>query len=205
MRRMPCSSALALALALPLAGCSSTDTKPDPAPTSANEAADAPVRDAPDSLPNEGQAWNGLVTGGQPSEADLQAARDRGFKVVVNARVPGETGSLENERAIVEGLGMTYYEIPLEKNPDALTAEQAGALARVIADHGSEGVFLHCGSGNRASSLLAYYLATDGGLSADEALAIGKAAGITGWEKAMTQKLQSLATGTEVGNGETAE
>jgi uncharacterized protein (TIGR01244 family) len=183
---------LALCLSLPIAGCSSAEEKTDPAPTSSNTAAQASSAHA-SSLPNEGEAYQGLVTAGQPSEDDLKAAKARGFTVVVNARTPGEGGSLENERAIVEGLGMSYYEIPVEKDPDALTEMQAKALARVIADHGTQGVLLHCGSGNRASSLLALYLATDGGLDANEALEIGKKAGITRWEEAMAAKLQSLA------------
>lgn len=119
------------------------------------------------------QPLENLINGGQPSLSDLKVFAERGVKMVINLRTPGEFDDFD-EKAEVEALGMTYINIPVYGMKD-LTAENAALLHEALESADGE-VVLHCTIGMRAGSLLAVegYLYRD--LSMEEAKALGQSA-----------------------------
>ncbi len=141
-----------------------------------------------DLLPNARRPFEGIVSGGQPEPEQLATARDLGFKTVVNLRAAGEPGSRREE---VEALGLVYLEIPIA-GAEGLTAENALAFAAAL-EEAERPALVHCGSGNRAGALFALKAFHADGKSAEEALAIGKAAGLTRLEGAVERHLRAAA------------
>jgi uncharacterized protein (TIGR01244 family) len=132
--------------------------------------------------PFEGEA---LLVGGQPTPAQLEQAHELGYKTVINLRRPEEKDNTDPEQ--VRGLGMAYIEIPIDGSAD-MTEDKARALAEAL-DKAESPVMVHCASGNRVGGLFAmkaYYI---DGMSPEEALAVGKAAGMTRLEPTVREKL----------------
>ena len=114
---------------------------------------------------------------GQPDEASLgRLATEEGIATVVNLRRPSELDSLDfDERAVVEGLGMTYVPIPL--TPQTFSIEDVRQFTEAV--EASKGpILLQCGSSNRVGGMWAAYLAIERGVDLDEALDKGRAAGM---------------------------
>jgi len=139
-------------------------------------------------LPNAKQPAPGLLTGGQPTEADLRAAAAAGYKTVINLRPGSEMAGID-ESGQVESLGMHFISIPIGGAAD-LTEENARRLDRAMATSESMPMIIHCASGNRVGALLALRANLIQGKSANEALAFGKAAGLTSLEDAVKQRLK---------------
>jgi uncharacterized protein (TIGR01244 family) len=132
--------------------------------------------------PFEGDA---LLVGGQPTPAQFEQAHELGYKTVINLRRPEEEGNTEPEQ--VRGLGMAYLEIPIAGSGD-MTEDKARALAEAL-ESAESPVMVHCASGNRVGGLFAmkaYYI---DGMSPEEALVVGKAAGMTRLEPTVREKL----------------
>ena len=125
------------------------------------------------------------VSMGQPDEAILAAARDAGFVAVIDLRTAGEDRGFD-EPAAVEALGMEYHSLEIA-GAKGVTFDNAGALDDILA--GIDGpVLLHCKSGNRVGALTALR-ASMRGASDGAALEIGREAGMTGLETAVTERL----------------
>lgn len=120
-----------------------------------------------------------LLTGGQPSPADLANLKKAGITTVINLRSPSEEPS-RDEKAEVEALGLQYISLPINGSID-ITSENARKLDVLL--KGNESVFLHCSSGNRVGALMAIRAHEIEGKSADEALQIGRAAGLGSLEE----------------------
>ncbi len=128
----------------------------------------------------------GLLTGGQPSDEQLAALRDAGFATVINLRMPSERGTKGEAEKVAE-LGMTYVAIPVDGKA-GLTEENATALAAAL-DEAARPALLHCGSGNRVGALLALKAFWLDGASAEEALEVGIAGGVTRLEPTVRELL----------------
>lgn len=139
-------------------------------------------------IPNARTPLPGVLTGGQPSPEHLQQAAQAGYGTVISLRTPGEPGS-EGEREATEALGMTFLSIPVAGAED-LTEENARALAAALSAHSGSPLILHCGSGNRAGALLALKAFVVDGSTVQEALALGKAAGLTSLTDAVTERMR---------------
>lgn len=127
----------------------------------------------------------GYLSTGQPSRELLQRAADAGYAAVIDLRGKDEDRGLD-ERAATEALGMTYVSIPLSTPADA-TFGAAAELAGLL--RGLDGpVLLHCASGNRVGALFALNAAAEGA-TLEEAMAIGRKAGLTRWEGEIRDKL----------------
>jgi uncharacterized protein (TIGR01244 family) len=113
---------------------------------------------------------------GQPDAASLQRLAEEGVRTVINLRRPSELEGLAfDEPAVVEEAGMSYWNIPV--TPATLSADHVDQLAEILAQ--VEGpVMLHCGSSNRVGGLWATYLVRHRGMDVEEAIDIGKAAGL---------------------------
>jgi uncharacterized protein (TIGR01244 family) len=125
------------------------------------------------------------VSMGQPDTAILEAARDAGYVAVVDLRTAGEDRGFD-EPAAVEALGMTYHSLEIA-GAKGVTFDNARALDDILA--GIEGpVLLHCQSGNRVGALTALRASMQGATD-EEALAIGRKAGMTRLEPAVEARL----------------
>jgi protein tyrosine phosphatase (PTP) superfamily phosphohydrolase (DUF442 family) len=113
---------------------------------------------------------------GQPDEEALRQAKENGVEVVVNLRDPGESDW--DERSAVETLGMTYYNVPVQKT-GPFTRESFSRIDTVLEEHEGAGILIHCSSSNRAGGWFATHLVEDHQMSVDDALAVGRKTGIT--------------------------
>lgn len=141
-------------------------------------------------LPNARIPESGMLTGGQPTAAQLEQAAAAGFRTVINLRADGEDGELAGEAAIVADLGMRYVRIPMS-GPADLTEANARLLAETLDAEGAGPILFHCASGNRVGALLALKAAVVDGVPAEQALALGKTAGLTRLE-ARTREMLGL-------------
>lgn len=153
-----------------------SDTPPDSAYAFTPEADPASPPEELD-LPNGRQLFEDVITGGQPTEAQLRAAHEQGIRTIVNLRPDGEFDGFDEE-ALVEELGMQYIHIPIS-GADDVTEETATTLNDVLADTTNRPLLMHCSSGNRVGSLFAAraYFLND--TDAERALDIGTRAGLT--------------------------
>lgn len=179
---------LLLSLTLSLAACGGGDAPADEpndeTATSGDEAAGSPAL----ALPNQQEPEDGIVTGGAPTEADLEAAAADGFTLVVSLRTDSEPGQAE-EAAIVERLGMRFEHIPVA-GADGLTLENAQRFMTVL-DSRDGPMIVHCGSGNRAGAMMAMRAWLQGE-TLDGSIAAGQSAGLTGLEDAVRARLAEL-------------
>jgi uncharacterized protein (TIGR01244 family) len=129
----------------------------------------------------------GVVTGGKPSDANLEEAKALGYRTVISL-LPDAEGSPAAKHA--EALGLRFVSIPVA-GADDLTEDNARRLGDVMAEPDAKPLILHCGSGNRASALLALEAFYVEGRSASEALQIGVDAGLTKLRPEIEQRLQS--------------
>jgi protein tyrosine phosphatase (PTP) superfamily phosphohydrolase (DUF442 family) len=116
-----------------------------------------------------------LYFSGQPDQAGLEAARAAGVEVVINLRAPSELDW--DEPAAVRALGLEYHSVPVTG-----PAFDPAAFARIeslLAENEDRTIYLHCSSSNRVGGWLATHLVAKHGMDEEEALAVGRRAGIT--------------------------
>jgi len=127
-------------------------------------------------LPNACEPVPGLVTGGQPTAAQIAALQGAGCEAVVDLRDPMEPRPV-NEPAAVRAAGMEYVNIPVSGGTmtDATLARVRDTVSNLVGDRK---VFLHCGSGSRVGATLIPYLMLDNGLGEEEAVEIAMKVGM---------------------------
>ncbi len=166
--------------ASPSAKPAPADPAPSAEPTPEALAAQRPLGGSGEielSMSNAGRPFTDVLTGGQPTDADLTSLAEQGFKTVVNLRGLLEDG-VAAERATVEALGMRYISLPIEDAED-LTEENALELHQLLEDISIRPLLLHCGSSNRVGALVALAAFYGDDLSSEEAMARGIAAGLS--------------------------
>lgn len=141
------------------------------------------------SLPLGGMPAPDLLTAGQPTPADFEALAAAGLKHVVNLRPPSEDAGFD-EAAVLARLGLSLTVIPVA-GPGDLTLARARDLDMALASANGEPVLVHCASSNRVGALLALRAAWLQGKSSDDALAHGRAGGLTKMEPMVAQLLQA--------------
>ena len=171
---------LAAASLLLLAGCS----QPAPAPT----AAARPAADTAGTLGllNEARPAVGLITSGQPTEAQFAALPAAGVTTVIHLRPTTEKGT-GWEEAKARDLGLAFVRLPIDGAKD-VTEANARKLAELLASAKGP-VLLSCGSSNRCGALLALKAFHVDGLGKDEALALGRRGGLKALEPTVTALL----------------
>jgi protein tyrosine phosphatase (PTP) superfamily phosphohydrolase (DUF442 family) len=96
-----------------------------------------------------------LVTGGQPTEAQLRLAASEGFQTVINLATPGSLRSLADEAGLVRSLGMTYYHIPVVwDNP---TEGDFAAFESVMRGLSDKKTLVHCAANFRVTAFYSLY------------------------------------------------
>jgi protein tyrosine phosphatase (PTP) superfamily phosphohydrolase (DUF442 family) len=119
-------------------------------------------------VPNACQLLPTVVTGGQPSTADLEAFRDSGGGIVLDLRDPMEPRPLD-EPATVERLGLEYVVVPVAAG--TMTDATLERIHGTLRGAGDRAVFVHCGSGSRVGGALLPYLMLEHGLDEEDAIA----------------------------------
>ncbi|MBI5851534.1 MAG: hypothetical protein HZB39_11010 [Planctomycetes bacterium] len=118
----------------------------------------------------------GIHCSGQPSTDQFDGLPAAGIDRVICLRPPGEEGTgWEEERA--KALGLRFVRLPIQGAQD-LTEANVRALDEALASS-SDGTLLCCASSNRVGALMALRARQLQGKSPEEALAIGKACGLT--------------------------
>ena len=121
-------------------------------------------------VPNVCQLLPTVVTGGQPSAANLAAFKAAGGAIVLDLRDPMEPRPLD-EPAAAAALGMEYVNIPV--GGGSLTDATLDHILTILRQAGDRLVLVHCASGNRVGGALLPHLILDEGL--DEEDAVGQA------------------------------
>lgn len=111
----------------------------------------------------------------QPAKSDFQKMKQMGVKTVINLRSAEETPDL-NEKELVEGLGMTYHNVPFS-SPGELN-DEVFAKTRDLLQTVERPLLLHCSSANRTGAVWIPYLVLDRGVDLEDAVREAKTIGL---------------------------
>jgi tyrosine-protein phosphatase SIW14 len=118
-------------------------------------------------IDNFGRVNADYYRGAQPTGhdyADLQAV---GIKTVIDLTDDGDA----QEAAIVQGLGMKFYRIPMTTH-ETPSAEKVHEFLTLVNDPANQPVYVHCQGGrHRTGVMTAVYRMADEGWTADRAFA----------------------------------
>ena len=128
---------------------------------------------------------DGITVSGQPDEETLDIFAENGYAAVIDLRGRNEDRGFD-EAQLVEELGMTYVELPIEGR-DAVNFENAAKLKEILGQYDAP-VLVHCGSGNRVGALLALGMVQDG-VADEEAIEYGRSGGLTRLEGLVRERL----------------
>jgi protein tyrosine phosphatase (PTP) superfamily phosphohydrolase (DUF442 family) len=131
-------------------------------------------------LDNAANPAPGLITAGQVSRDQFEALVDMGYQRFISLRVPSEDGA-GWEEAHVAGSDVSFARIPVS-GTTGLTRENVEALDRLLDESADDGTVLYCASSNRVGALLALRAYWLDGAEADQALELGRRAGMTSLE-----------------------
>lgn len=190
MRLIP-TVLLASIVALPMLGCADpgVQTAPGSEPVAQTqpvlESTAVSAADPAELLPSGKAPLDGILTGGQPTDAQFETLAGLGYRTVINMRGPEEKES--TDPAVVESLGMAYVALPITGAGD-VSEENARTLAKAL-ETAEYPVVVHCASGNRVGALFALKAYHVDGETPAEALALGQAAGVTRLEPVVRQQL----------------
>lgn len=124
-------------------------------------------------VPNASFPEKGILAAGQPTGEQLQVLAEEGYKTVIDLRADSEPRGYDEVGAAKQN-GLTYVSIPVTP----ATLDRA-TIDRFVAelDKAQRPVILHCATSNRVGALYYAWL-REKGMSRQEALAKGKAAGL---------------------------
>jgi protein tyrosine phosphatase (PTP) superfamily phosphohydrolase (DUF442 family) len=128
------------------------------------------VSNAREPLPN-------LVTAGQLTEAQFQAMVDAGFEHFISLRLATENGAGWEEEYAAE-TATDFQRLPVA-GAEQLSMESVQALDALLKEADGQPTVLYCGSSNRVGALMALRAYWLQGASAEDAMALGEAAGMT--------------------------
>jgi protein tyrosine phosphatase (PTP) superfamily phosphohydrolase (DUF442 family) len=118
-------------------------------------------------VPNACQILPNVVTGGQPTTADLEAFGASGGGILLDLRDPMEPRPLD-ESGTAQRLGLEYIVIPV--SGETMSDETLERIHSVLREAGDKQVFVHCGSGSRVGGALLPYLMLDQGIEEEDAV-----------------------------------
>lgn len=127
---------------------------------------------------------------GQPTPEQLGELSALGVRTVINLRAPEEAIGFD-EAGVAADLGLNYVTLPIAGAPDLDRARvtQFGEVLEEARRHG--GVLIHCASSNRVGAMVALDEAFNRGASVEDALAHGRAAGLTALEPVVAALLEA--------------
>lgn len=123
----------------------------------------------------------GLYASGQPSLDDLARHAADGVRTIINLRGAAEQIEFDEARE-AERLGVRYLHIPIA-GPQDVTPENVARFSHALDQaRANGGVLIHCASANRVGAMVALDLGLTRGSTSDNALAVGRAAGLASLE-----------------------
>ncbi len=131
------------------------------APTAA-----APVQEV-QPIRNFLQVTPDFCTGGQPRVEHYAMLKSKGVKAVLNLRQPSEHRA-DEEKGLVEGLGMKYFNIPVVYASP--TDAQADEFLKITDDPANRPMFVHCTAAIRVGGFWLIRRVVRDGMSWDAAL-----------------------------------
>lgn len=133
------------------------------------------MSDYTEGLKNARRFERGIITSGQPTAAQIEAAQAQGVKTVINLRPEGEMEEFD-EAALVKKTGMNYVHIPVA-GPHDINEANARLLDEALVP-GALPALVHCGSANRVGALIAYRARFIQYKSDHESMGLGITAGL---------------------------
>ena len=116
---------------------------------------------------NACQALPNVVTGGQPSAAQLAELKRAGGAVVLDIRDPMEPRPFD-EPGEAKALGLEYVNVPI--SPGATGDDRMEQILETLRANADKPVFFHCGSGNRVGGAMIAHLMLDHGMDQEQAV-----------------------------------
>lgn len=112
-----------------------------------------------------------VATGGQPTQAQIEAACAEGVEAVVNlAPHDQQNGALPDEAGLVESLGMAYHHIPVDWMMPL--KENFTAFVQTMDGLGDRKVLVHCAANYRVTAFYSTYAMKRRGWSEQQADAL---------------------------------
>ena len=118
---------------------------------------------------NFAQMSERLATSGQPGREEFAAIQAAGYESVVNLAMPDSDRALADEAALVTGLGLNYFHIPVSFQ--APRPEQVRIFCRLLQSleapekGAGQRVWVHCILNYRVSAFVFHYLTKLRGVS----------------------------------------
>ena len=106
-------------------------------------------------------------TSGYPSREQFRLIADNGYQVVVNLAMHNSDDAIADEGAIVAGLGMSYFHLPVPF--DAPTPDHLAQFFAFMEGNKDRKVLVHCQVNARVSAFMHQYLTLTQGYSSEEA------------------------------------
>ena len=128
----------------------------------------------------------GILTAGKLTREQMTGLVGAGYRTFVDLRSAKEKGAGE-EAGWAGELRATYASIDVA-GPEDLTEEHARLLDTLVTSADGP-VVVYCASGNRAGAMLALRAWCVQGMSPEDALALGREAGLTRMEPALKERL----------------
>jgi len=132
------------------------------------------------------QPVDGITAAGQPDVDALRVFADSGYIAIVDMRAADEDRGMDDEKGIVEGLGLEYVAFPIGSE-DEISFDKARELDELIQSYDGP-VLVHCASSNRVGALLALRHSLNGA-NDEEALQHGRDGGLTRLEPVVVKRL----------------
>ena len=129
-----------------------------------------------------------IGTSGQPRREQFDAIAAEGYDAVINLALPTSDHAIPDEGAIVTGLGMRYFHIPVKF--DAPAVDDLRTFIGVMQALGGKKVWVHCVVNARVSAFTYHYLRHVRGLD-EEAC---RSPVLAQWEPRMDEVWRSFLT-----------
>ena len=96
-----------------------------------------------------------LLSSGMPNARQMSEVAEAGVKVVINLALPTSERALPDEDKLVEALGMTYINIPVEwEHP---THQNLDDFMKAMDAHKESKILVHCQANYRATGFITLY------------------------------------------------
>ena len=128
-----------------------------------------------------------LITSGQPVQEQIGGLQSAGIEHFVSLRPATEDGAGWEEELLV-GEGVQFDRLPISGS-GSLTRDNVQAFAAILEEVGEKTPMLYCASSNRVGAMLALKAHWVDGESAEEALELGLASGLTSLESSVRDLL----------------
>jgi len=119
--------------------------------------------------------FGGIHLAGQPGEEDWALLKERGVKAVISLRTEITPIGYDEYKAVTDA-GMKFHRVGF-RAPETLT-DEVFERTRALLKQNTDGVLLHCGSGNRVGAIWVVKRVLDDGLSWEAALSEAKEVGL---------------------------